>query len=104
MSCIGRVTPPKYKSFRASTRRTGKRTTWCVDVAAISVRPSALPTHMRRFRWQTHAQAVMFRTNKYNLRMCYYSFELLMEFCLENHYLVLLRLMNQYMNIQGLHF
>ena len=46
----------------------------------------------------------MFRTNKYNLRMCYYSFELLMEFCLENHYLVLLRLMNQYMNIQGLHF
>ena len=43
----------------------------------------------------------MFRTNKYNLRMCYYSFELLMEFCLEHHYLVLLRLMNQYMNIQG---
>ena len=42
-----------------------------------------------------------FRANKFNVRMCSYSFELLMEFCLERHYLVLLRLMNQYMNIQG---
>ena len=42
-----------------------------------------------------------YRSNRYNIRMCSYSFELLMEFCLERHYLVLLRLMNQFMNIQG---
>ena len=48
-----------------------------------------------------HDLVTAFRTNKFNVRLCSYSFELLMEFCLDRHYLVLLRLMNQHMNIQG---
>lgn len=41
-----------------------------------------------------------FRGNKYGVKMCKYSFELLMCFLQDNKFMLLLRLMNQYINIE----
>ncbi|KAF9915432.1 Transcription initiation factor TFIID subunit 5, partial [Linnemannia zychae] len=44
--------------------------------------------------------AQIYRTNKYNLRMAPVSFELLIAFLQDNKFIVLLRIVNQYVNIQ----
>ena len=45
--------------------------------------------------------AINFRQNKYGLIMSKYSFELLLCFLQDNKFMLLLRLMNQYITIQG---
>jgi transcription initiation factor TFIID subunit 5 len=44
---------------------------------------------------------VNFRNNKYGVKMCKYSFELLLSFLQDNKYMLILRLMNQYITIQA---
>jgi transcription initiation factor TFIID subunit 5 len=41
-----------------------------------------------------------FRTSKYGVKMCKYSFELLLYFLQDNKCMLLLRLINQYINIE----
>lgn len=43
-----------------------------------------------------------FRKNKYGVKMCKYSFELLLCFLQDNKFMLVLRLMNQYINIESL--
>jgi transcription initiation factor TFIID subunit 5 len=45
-----------------------------------------------------------FRNNKYGVKMSKYSFELLLCFLQDNKFMLLLRLMNQYINIESLCF
>eukprot|EP00698_Gefionella_okellyi_P011185 TRINITY_DN2939_c0_g1_i1.p1 TRINITY_DN2939_c0_g1~~TRINITY_DN2939_c0_g1_i1.p1 ORF type:complete len:632 (+),score=114.79 TRINITY_DN2939_c0_g1_i1:172-1896(+) len=44
--------------------------------------------------------ASLYRKNKYNIRMSSYSFELLISFLQDMKYMLLLRIVNQYINIQ----
>lgn len=44
--------------------------------------------------------AAIFRGNKYNLQLSTYSFEMLISYLQENHFHVLLRIVNQYLNIR----
>lgn len=46
--------------------------------------------------------ASTYRNNKYNLTMSAYSFQLLVNFLQENNYFVLLKILNQYINIRVL--
>lgn len=43
--------------------------------------------------------AMRFRQNKYNLKMCEYSFTLIMSFLQDNSFVLLLRIINAYVNI-----
>lgn len=42
-----------------------------------------------------------FRSSKYGVKMCKYSFELLLYFLQDNKFMLLLRLINQYINIES---
>ena len=42
-----------------------------------------------------------FRNNKYNLQLSSYSFELFISFLQENQFHVILKIVNQYLNIKG---
>jgi transcription initiation factor TFIID subunit 5 len=44
---------------------------------------------------------VNFRNNKFSVKMCKYSFELLLCFLQDNKFMLILRLMNQYITIHG---
>ncbi|KAJ3324149.1 Transcription initiation factor TFIID subunit 5 [Boothiomyces sp. JEL0866] len=44
---------------------------------------------------------VNFRQNKYGIKMCKYSFELLLSFLQDNKFMMILRLMNQYITIHA---
>ena len=43
-----------------------------------------------------------FRQNKYGVKMGKYTFELLLCFLQDNKFMLLLRIMNQYVSIQGM--
>lgn len=45
--------------------------------------------------------AQMYRNNKYNLRMSGVPFELFLNYLQDNRFMLLLRIVNQYLNIQG---
>lgn len=45
--------------------------------------------------------AQMYRNNKYNLRMSSVPFELIINYLQDNKFMSLLRIVNQYLNIQG---
>lgn len=46
--------------------------------------------------------AQMYRNNKYNLRMSGVPFELFLNYLQDNKFMLLLRIVNQYLNIQGI--
>lgn len=50
---------------------------------------------------QENELAQMYRNNKYNLRMSSVPFELFLNYLQDNKYMLLLRIVNQYLNIQG---
>ena len=54
------------------------------------------PEHIRE-----NELAQMYRNNKYNLRMSSVPFELFLNYLQDNKYMLLLRIVNQYLNIQG---
>lgn len=54
------------------------------------------PEHVRE-----NELAQMYRGNKYNLRMSSVPFELFLNYLQDNKYMLLLRIVNQYLNIQG---
>lgn len=56
----------------------------------------ASPEHV-----QENELAQMYRNNKYNLRMSSVPFELFLNYLQDNKYMLLLRIVNQYLNIQG---
>lgn len=45
--------------------------------------------------------AQMYRNNKYNIRMSGVPFELFLNYLQDNKFMMLLRIVNQYLNIQG---
>lgn len=45
--------------------------------------------------------AQIYRNNKYNLRMSSVPFELFLNYLQDNKFMLLLRIVNQYLNIQG---
>jgi transcription initiation factor TFIID subunit 5 len=45
--------------------------------------------------------ANLFRNNKFNLKMCNYSFELLLSYLHEMKFMMILSIVNQYLNITG---
>ena len=45
--------------------------------------------------------ALMFRNNKYCVRLCNYSFELFISFLQESKLIHILKIVNQYLNVQG---
>jgi transcription initiation factor TFIID subunit 5 len=45
--------------------------------------------------------ALLFRNNKFNVKMCSYSFELMLAYLHEMKFMLLLSLINQYINIRG---
>ena len=53
------------------------------------------PVHLK-----DNALATTFRNNKYNLQLSSYSFELFISFLQENQFNVLLKIVNQYLNIK----
>jgi len=55
------------------------------------------PSHLK-----DNELAVNLRQNKYSLVMSKYSFELLLCFLQDNKFMLILRLMNQYITIDGL--
>lgn len=54
------------------------------------------PQHIRE-----NELAQMYRNNKYNLRMSGVPFELFLNYLQDNKFMLLLRVVNQYLNIQG---
>jgi transcription initiation factor TFIID subunit 5 len=54
------------------------------------------PQHIRE-----NELAQMYRNNKYNLRMSGVPFELFLNYLQDNKFMLLLRIVNQYLNIQG---
>ncbi|KAI9250494.1 WD40-repeat-containing domain protein [Phascolomyces articulosus] len=56
------------------------------------------PEHIRE-----NELAQMYRNNKYNLRMSSVPFELFLNYLQDNKYMLLLRIVNQYLNIQVVH-
>ena len=54
------------------------------------------PEHIRE-----NELSQMYRNNKYNLRMSSVPFELFLNYLQDNKYMLLLRIVNQYLNIQG---
>ncbi|ORZ01457.1 WD40-repeat-containing domain protein [Syncephalastrum racemosum] len=56
------------------------------------------PEHVRE-----NELAQMYRGNKYNLRMSSVPFELFLNYLQDNKYMLLLRIVNQYLNIQVIH-
>ncbi|KAI9482612.1 WD40-repeat-containing domain protein [Zychaea mexicana] len=56
------------------------------------------PDHIRE-----NELAQMYRNNKYNLRMSSVPFELFLNYLQDNKYMLLLRIVNQYLNIQVVH-
>ena len=54
------------------------------------------PLHMNE-----NELVVNFRNNKFSVKMCKYSFELLLCFLQDNKFMLILRLMNQYITIHG---
>jgi transcription initiation factor TFIID subunit 5 len=54
------------------------------------------PQHVRE-----NELAQMYRSNKYNLRMSSVPFELFLNYLQDNKFMLLLRVVNQYLNIQG---
>ena len=46
--------------------------------------------------------AATFRNNKYNLTMSAYSFQLLINFLQENNLFILLKIVNQYLNVRAI--
>ena len=48
--------------------------------------------------------ATNFRNNKYSVKMCKYSFELLLCFLQDNKFMLILRLMNQFITIHGIFY
>lgn len=54
------------------------------------------PEHVRE-----NELAQLYRSNKYNLRMSGVPFELFLNYLQDNKYMLLLRIVNQYLNIQG---
>lgn len=55
------------------------------------------PQHIRE-----NELAQMYRNNKYNLRMSGVPFELFLNYLQDNKFMLLLRVVNQYLNIQGI--
>jgi transcription initiation factor TFIID subunit 5 len=53
-----------------------------------------MPMHLKE-----NDLAVRFRQNKFNLKMCEYSFKLLMSFLQDNGFVLLLRIINEHINI-----
>lgn len=53
-----------------------------------------MPMHLKE-----NELAVRFRQNKFNLKMCEYSFKLLMSFLQDNGFVLLLRIINEHINI-----
>ena len=49
-----------------------------------------------------HPLAMLYRQNKYIVLMSSYAFELLLSFLMDSHYVTLLKLLNQYLNIKGM--
>ncbi|KAG2215866.1 hypothetical protein INT45_006353 [Circinella minor] len=56
------------------------------------------PEHIRE-----NELSQMYRNNKYNLRMSSVPFELFLNYLQDNKYMLLLRIVNQYLNIQVVH-
>ncbi|KAI7900010.1 WD40-repeat-containing domain protein [Cokeromyces recurvatus] len=56
------------------------------------------PQHVRE-----NELARMYRSNKYNLRMSGVPFELFLNYLQDNKFMILLRIVNQYLNIQVVH-
>lgn len=54
------------------------------------------PEHVRE-----NELAQLYRSNKYYLRMSGVPFELFLNYLQDNKYMLLLRIVNQYLNIQG---
>lgn len=50
---------------------------------------------------QQNELVLSFRDNKYGVGMCKYSFELLLSFLQDNRFMLIIRLINQYITIQG---
>jgi len=48
--------------------------------------------------------AATFRSGKFHLKMSSYSFELLISFLQENNLMLMLKLINQYLDIEGFFF
>ena len=55
----------------------------------------ASPAHMKE-----NELVQIFRANKFNLRLASYSYELLISYLQDNHLMLILKIVNQYLNIQ----